>query len=148
MYPMYLTSPALCPRDTASVYCCLAFSLPFTMPSYTWPSINLKKTKGNVLFICILFSSLRFIICILWCKIISVQIPVNMFAHNTHSEFADEGVLGNPDVELYFLWLVHTIGHAARDDSGCITTGHCGVDVKAVDVPVVLNKYSRRNISQ
>lgn len=67
---------------------------------------------------------------------------------HTHSEFTDEGVLGNPDVEFYFLGLVHTIGHAACDDSGCITTGHCGVDVKAVDVPVVLSKYRRRHISQ
>lgn len=66
---------------------------------------------------------------------------------HTHFEFTDEGVFWNPDMEFYFLWLVHTIGHTACDDSGGITTGHCGVDVKAVDVPVILSKY-REHISQ
>lgn len=64
-----------------------------------------------------------------------------------HSEFTDEGVLWNTNVELNFLWLVHTIGHTAGDDSGGITTAHCRVDVEAVDVPVVLSKHSK-HISQ
>ena len=62
------------------------------------------------------------------------------FLRHIHSEFTDEGILGNPDMELYFLGLVHAIGHTTCNDSGGITTGHCGVDVKAVDIPVLLNK--------
>lgn len=62
---------------------------------------------------------------------------------NTHSEFTDEGILGNPDLKLYFPRRVHSIGHTACDDSGGIPTVHSWVDVKAVDVPVILNKYRR-----
>lgn len=41
-------------------------------------------------------------------------------------------------MELYFLWLLHAICHAARDDGDGIATGHGGVDVVAVNVPVIL----------
>lgn len=33
-----------------------------------------------------------------------ITIPVNtIFLLHTHSEFTDEGVLGNPDMKFYFL---------------------------------------------
>lgn len=57
-----------------------------------------------------------------------------------HFKFTDEGIFGNTDVELDFLWLVHAICHAARDDGDGIATAHSGVDVVAVNVPVLLKK--------
>lgn len=55
-----------------------------------------------------------------------------------HFKFSDEGIFGNADMELYFLWLLHAICHAARDDGDGIATGHGGVYVVAVNVPVIL----------
>lgn len=57
-----------------------------------------------------------------------------------HFKFTDEGIFGNTDMELDFLWLLHAICHAARDDGDGIATGHSGVDVVAVNVPVFLKK--------
>lgn len=81
------------------------------------------------------------------CIIVYVQNVHRSFFLHIHPKFTDEGILGNPDLKFYFLWLVHSVGHAACDDSGGITTGHCWVDIKVVDVPVILSKY-RRYISQ
>lgn len=50
-------------------------------------------------------------------------------------------------MEFYFFRLVHAIDHSAGDDSGGITTGHGGVDMETVDVPVLLNKH-REHTSQ
>lgn len=55
-----------------------------------------------------------------------------------HFKFSDEGIFGNADMELYFLWHLHAICHAARDDGDGIATAHGGVDVVAVNVPVIL----------
>lgn len=65
-----------------------------------------------------------------------------MSASYTHFKFTDEGIFGNPDVEFNLLGFIHTIYHTTCDDCDGITTGHCGVDVKAVDVPVVLSKFT------
>lgn len=57
-----------------------------------------------------------------------------------HFKFTDEGVFGNTDMELDFLWLIHAICHATRDDGDGIATRHSGVDVVAVNVPVFLKE--------
>lgn len=64
-----------------------------------------------------------------------------------HPEFTDECILGNPDVEFYFLGLIHPIGHAAGDEGGGVATADGAVDVEAVDVPVVLRKYDRKHFT-
>lgn len=43
--PTYLTSPAVCPEETAFSNSFLAFSFSFTCPTYTRPSISLRETK-------------------------------------------------------------------------------------------------------
>ena len=61
-WSVYLTRPALWPRDTASEYCCWACSLVFTTPSYTWPSINLKKTEEKSVYTQILEQPMMYLV--------------------------------------------------------------------------------------
>ena len=46
---------------------------------------------------------------------------------------------------MYFFGRVHTVDNAAGDDSGGIATGHSGVDVEAVDVPILLEIYTTKH---
>lgn len=121
---MYLTIPALWPRDTAWEYCCWAFSFSFTMPSYSWPSITLRRKR---LYLHRSFQE----------RLNDFQ-SINTPLPYVHFKFTDEGIFGNTDVELDFFWLLHAICHAACDDGDGIATGHSGVDVVAVNVPVFL----------
>ena len=64
---------------------------------------------------------------------------------NPHSEFADECILRDPDLEMYFFGSVHAVDNTAGDDSGGIAIGHSGVDVEAVDVPILLEIYTTKH---
>ena len=61
-----------------------------------------------------------------------------------HSEFTDDGILRNLDVEFYFLRRFHRIGHAADDGGGSIAIAYCGVDVEAVDFPTLPRSRNNR----
>lgn len=80
-----------------------------------------------------------------FCRYLFIYLFFLLYAH---FKFTYEGIFGNPDLEFNFLWLIHTIHNATRDDSDGITTGHRGVNVETVDVPVILSKNNKHIYTQ
>ncbi len=70
-----------------------------------------------------------------------VTLPFYFYSYNTthvhlHSEFADEGILGNLDLKLDLLRFIQCVRNTACDDCCGVATGDCGVNVEAVYIHI------------
>ncbi len=70
------------------------------------------------------------------------SLPLYFYLYNTtlvylHSEFADEGILGNLDLKLDLLRFIQCVSNTACDDCSGVATGDRGVNVEAVYIHIL-----------
>ena len=127
--PTYLTSPAVCPEETAFSYSFFAFSFSFTSPTYTWPSILLWGTRAFVK------QRERRDLCS------QSRAP----SCDWHAEVADEGGLGQLYFEEDFLRFVRFVQSLGGHDGVGETRRHGAVHRRAVHLHHLRGWHGERN---
>ena len=139
----HLTSPAVCPEETAFSYCFLAFSFSFTSPMYTWPSISLRGTKMQNIVMQLQETTLTVLLRKIWQRKQGLTLS-HTNSHDAsgnveirvetdwHAEVADEGGLGQLYFEEDFLRFVRFVQSLGGHDGVGETRRHGAVHRHAV----------------